>query len=565
MRRQRRSFKLLALILGFSLLAAACGGDDDDDEAGQEPEAEEEVPEGGDLVIGAEQNGESMDWMHATAGSSWQFWMAGVNTMPTSFEIVQDGDSWVYEPSILLEGEPELETDPQQVVTYQIAEDAIWSDETPITCADYVYTWDQIVTGADIYDTTGYRDVESVECPDGEDGKTVVTTYSQSYAGWKSIFGGQFGIYPAHILEGQDRHAAMNDGYDWSGGPWMLEEWARDQQVVLVPNENYWGEVPRLDSVTFRIIPETNAEFEAFTGGEVRSIYPQPQVDVVEQVESGFDGATVDVQANSPNLEALWINNSVAPFDSEAVRQAFAYALDRDAIVERLFGGLGITEAMQTFNAPILGDFGDPDAFSIYEQDLDQVTELMEGDGWTMGDDGIWEKDGQRATAVFKTTAGNARRETTQDIIIEQAAEAGFEITTDNQEAGDLFGTQLPAGDYQLALYAQVLTSLEPSVASLFVSSNIPGPANNNAGLNWTRTIIPDADEPLLETDSNPDPEERSDAMADADALLAESATSIPLDPLPNIFIISDTVVGPKINNPIWGPYANMEEWGLAG
>jgi peptide/nickel transport system substrate-binding protein len=562
-RRQRRGLKLLALILGLSLVAAACG-DDDDDEGAAEPETEEEVPQGGDLVLGAEQEPECADWMGSCGGSSWGFWTMGANTMPRAFDIVQDGDQWVYQASSLLEGEPELVTEPEQVVTYQISDEAVWSDETPITCADFVYTWDQVANGEEIYDRTGFRNIGSVDCPEGEDGKAVVVNYAEPYAGWKSIFGGQFGIYPAHILEGQDRNAAMIDGYDWSGGPWLIDEWTRGEQIVLVPNENYWGTVPSLDSVTFRFITDSSAEFEAFTGGEVLGIFPQPQLDTVDAVAAGIDGATVDVQADSPNLEGLWLNNAAPPFDSQAVRQAFAYSLDRDAIVERLFGGLDVTEAMQSFNAPILGDFGDPEAFAGYERDLDQVDELMEGDGWAKGSDGIWAKGGQRAAASFKTTAGNARRELTQDIVIEQAAEAGFELTVDNQEAGDLFGTQLPEGSYQLALYAQVLTSLDPSVCSLFCSENIPSDANEFAGQNWTRTNIPEADPFLQETDSNPVEDERSDAMADADALLAESATSIPVDPLPNILILSDQVVGEVINNPIFGPWFNMEGWGLS-
>jgi peptide/nickel transport system substrate-binding protein len=550
------------------LLAAACGDDDEEPAAGGEG-TEEETPAtegdgsgggGGDLVLGAEQEPECADWISICSGASWGFWTMQVNTMPRSFDIEQVDGEWEYVPSILLTGEPELVEDPQQVVTYSLNPDAVWSDGEPITCDDFVYTWDQVANGTDIYDTTGYRDIESVECTDPQ---TPVVTFGTPYAGWKALFGGQFGIMPSHLLEGNDRNALMNDGYDFSGGPWIIEEWARGESVTLVPNENYWGTVPSLDSVTFRFITDSSAEFEAFTGGEVLGIFPQPQIDSVEQVAAGIDGAVIDVQADSPNIEALWINNSVAPFDSVAVRQAFAFALDRDAIVERLFGGLGLTEAVNSFNAPILGSFGDPDAFAGYTQDLDQVTTLMEGDGWTRGADGIWEKDGQRASVVFKTTAGNARRELTQDLIVDQAAEAGFEVVVDNQEAGDLFGTQLPAGDFQLALYAQVLTSLEPSVSSLFVSTNIPSEANGNAGQNWTRTIIPDADAPLLETDTNPNEEERSAAMAEADALLAEAATSIPLDPLPNIMILSEQIQGEKINHPIFGPFFNMEGWTL--
>ena len=204
-------------------------------------------PQGGDLVLGAEQEPECADWMGSCGGSSWGFWTMGANTMPRAFDIVQEGDEWVYTPSPLLEGEPELVTEPEQVTTYTISEDAVWSDETPISCADFVYTWDQVANGEEIYDRTGFRNIGSVECPDGDDGKTVVVTYATPFAGWKSIFGGQFGIFPAHILEGQDRNAAMVDGYDWSGGPWIIDEWTRGEQIVLVPNENYWGTVPSLD------------------------------------------------------------------------------------------------------------------------------------------------------------------------------------------------------------------------------------------------------------------------------------------------------------------------------
>lgn len=566
MRRQRRSLKLLALILGLSLVAAACGGDDDDDAAESDDTEDVQTQEGGELVIGAEQEPECMDWISSCAGSSWGSWVTSYNTMPRSFDIVKDGDTWVYEASNLLAEEPVIETDPQ-TVTYTISDDAVWSDETPITCADYVYTWTQITTGADIYDTTGYRDIESTECPDGEDGKTVLTTYSQDYAGWQQLFGGQFGVFPAHLLDGKDRTAEMATGYDWSGGPWKLESWTPETSIVLVPNENYWGTVPTLDKVTFQLMADTDSAFEAFKAGTTKAMYPQPQLDAVEEIAAGLPGASSSVNADStPNLEALWINNSKPPFDSLAVRQAFAYSLDRDAIVEALFGGLGVTEAVQSLNASILGqDFGNQEAFADYQQDLDKVTELMEGDGWAKGSDDIWAKDGQRASIVFKTTDGNARRELTQQEIQKQAKEAGFEITIDNQAAGDLFGDQLPKGDFQLALYAQVLTSLDPSLSSLFLSTNVPTAENEFSGQNWTRTVIDGIDEPLLATDTETDPDARSDAAAEADDLLAENMASLPLDPLPNIFLWSDDIVGPKEgeDNPIFGPFSNMNEWKL--
>ncbi len=557
MRRQRRGIQLLALIMGLSLIAVACGGDDDDNEGQAQ---QEEVPQGGTLVIGAEQEPECIDWISSCSGSSWGYWMMNVNTMPRTFDIVKNGDTWKYEASILLDGDPDVEADPQKI-TYHIADEAVWSDGEPITCDDFHYTWDQIVTGEDIYDTTGYANIESVDCPDD---KTAVATFSEPYAAWKQLFGGQFGVFPSHILEGQDRDAMMANGYDFSGGPWKIERWDKGVEVRLVPNDQYWGDKPKLDGVTFRFVTDTSAEFQAFKAGEVSSIYPQPQLDAIEEINRGLSGAQSSVNQQTPNSEGLWMNNAAFPFDSVAVRQAFAYSIDRAAIVERLFGDIGIDAPMNTFNAPVLGDFGDPDAFADYELDLDKVDELMTDDGWEKNGDGIWEKGGRPANIVMKTTTGNARRELTEQIVQQQAQEAGFHVTVQNREAGDLFGTDLPQGDYVLALYAQVLTALDPSLCNLFCSQNVPTQQNQFSGQNWTRTNIDGLDEPLTTVDQSLDADERQDAGAEADQLLAENVASLPLDPLPNILLWTDDVLGPVGDNPILGPFWNINEWGVA-
>lgn len=570
--RSRRLLSFFALLLGFALLASSCGGSEDDDggdassgAGGDDTEttvAPEDVPEGGDLVLGAEQEPDCADWISSCAGASWGYWTMNVNTMPRAFDpVLEEDGTYVYEPSILLDGEPELETDPQQVVTYTISEDAVWNDGEPITSSDFKYTWDQIKNGEDIYDRTGYANIESV---DDSDPKVAVVTYETPYAGWKGLFGGGYGVLPSHILEGEDRAALMANGYDFSGGPWIIEEWAKGSEIVMVPNENYWGDVPKLDSVTFRFVTDTASEFQAYKAGEVEAIYPQPQLDVIESINAGVEGNN-SFTANTGNIEALWMNNDEFPFDSVAVRQAFAFSLDRDEIVESLFGGIGVTEASNSLDPPIMAPYTNEDAFADYTLDLDQVDELMTGDGWEKNDDGIWEKDGEAANIEFITTAGNARRERTQEIVQQQAADAGFNITINNQEAGTFFGETLPNGDYQLGLYAQVLTSLDPSNCNLFCSKNIPSPENEFSGQNWTRTEIDGLDELLETVESSLDEDERQAAGAEAQDLLAEEVGSLPVDPLPNILLWSDNIVGPVADNAILGPFNNMQNWGLAG
>lgn len=519
------------------------------------------VTEGGELVIGAEQEPDCADWIATCAGSIWGTYVMQVPTMPVAFETRLVDDVWSPVPSELMSEEPEaVMQGEKQVITYRLNPDAVWSDGTPITSADFAYTALQVRDGDDIFDKTGYTGIESVETPDPQ---TAIVTLSSPYAGWRSLFS-VYGVLPAHLLEGQDRAAIMKDGYDFSGGPWKIESWNRGTSVTLVPNDNYWGEKPHLEKVTFMFLPDTAAAFQALKSGQVDALYPSAQLDAVKQIEAGLPGISSAVDARSGNLEALWFNNSVAPFDSKAVRASIAYSLDRDAIVKRLFGDLGIESAQQSFNTPIVGAFGSDD-FSVYTTDLDKVDELMTGDGWEKNADDVWEKDGETASFTLNTLAGNKRRDLTVQIIQSQLKEAGFEMDIKAVTPADLFGTIAPQGDFQAGLWAIVDTFPDPTISSSFGSSNIPSEENGFSGINFYRVDIPELDPLLAEIDSELDSDARVAASQDADAIIAEEVPSIPIDTVPNVLLWSEKVGGPLSINPVEGPFWNLAAWGLAG
>ncbi len=580
--RRTRSSLVLSLLLTGALFAGACGSDDDDKESdttteetsaataddAQESSAADaedseatEGAEGGTLVLGAEQEPDCVDWISSCAGSSWGFWTIGSQTMPRVFDMVDDGGTWVYEPSAVLTGEPKLEeVNGKQTVTYTISDDAVWDDGEPITSTDFKYTWDQIANGTDIYDQTGYKDIEGV---DDSDPKTAVVTFANKYASWKALFGGGYGLYPSHLLEGKDRNAEMKDGYTFSGGPFKLEKWEKGVEITLVRNDNYFGDKAKLDKVVFKIIPDTAAEFQAFKAGEVLGIYPQPQIATIDAIKAGGLEGTQTVNANTGSVEALWMNNAKAPFDNIDFRKAIAYAVDRDEIVKALFGGIGVEKAVQSFNPPIVSAYAGDD-FSMYTKDMAKVEEHMTAAGYAKGADGIWAKGADKAAFVFKTTAGNARRELTATVLQEQLKEAGFEMTIETAKAGDLFGQMLPAGDFQVALYAQVATTLDPGLCVIMCSENAPSEANGNAGQNFTRTNVAAADPLLKQVDVETDEAKRQEASKAADKALAESATSLPLDPLPNIALLSDKIVGPTDDHPVLSVWVHLAEWTLA-
>ena len=583
--RTTRGARVAALLLGASLVAVACGSSSEtttttigatattaagaattagataSTAAGTTAAPAPSAPSGGTLAVGAEQEPDCMDWINTCGGSSWGYWMGNVNTLPRAFTTVKEGGVWTPKASEWLVGEPTVVTSPKLTITYKLNPKAVWSTGDPFTSSDFKYTFLQIAgpDAKDIYDATGYNKIESV---DDSKPDTAVVTFKEPYAGWKGLFGAGFGILPSKILTGKDRNAEMKDGYAWSGGPFKIEKWEKGVGITLVPNDKWWGEKPKLAKVVFKFIPDTAAEFQAYKAAEVDLIYPQPQIAVVDAIKAGVEGSNA-YSGETGNVEAIWLNNAKAPFDNKDVRTALAYAIDRDAVVNRLFGPLGVTKAVHSFNPPILAKFAGTD-FNVYKKDLKKVEEFMTKAGYAKGGDGIWAKGGQKAAFAMRTTAGNKRRELTQEVLIAQLKEAGFEMTTDNAKAADLFGKLAPSGDYQAALYAQVATFVDPSLSNLFLSTNIPTEANGNSGQNWQRVNIPALDPLLIAMDVEVDEAKRIAASKAADKILAENVVSIPLDPLPNILLWSKKVVGPVSDNPVLGPWWNLASIGVA-
>jgi hypothetical protein len=134
-----------------------------------------------------------------------------------------------------------------------------------------------------------------------------------------------------------------------------------------------------------------------------------------------------------------------------------------------------------------------------------------------------------------------------------------------NPSADDLFGKILADGNYQLSLYAQTATSLNPGLCSIACSTNIPSKANEFGGQNWQRINIPTLDPLLQMVDTSIVQPERISASKQGDQVMAQDQVSLPLDPLPNISLWSDKISGPVGDNPILSMFWNMNQWTLSG
>ncbi len=548
---------ILAAALAALMFAAAVGVFADAEQA------DAAVSRSKALVIGAEQEPDCADWIASCSGSLWGFYMMNVTTIPRAMDPVKTATGWGWKPNSMLSGAPVLVTDPKQIVTYPINPKAVWSDGSPITSSDFKYTWEQIVTGDDIYDQTGYKDIESV---DDSNPAVAVVSFARNYSAWRQLFSGGYGILPAHLLAGKDRAAAMKDGYRFSGGPWKIKSWKKGETITLVPNDRWWGPKSSIAKIVFKFIPDTSAQFLAYKRGEISMIFPQPQPDVVDAIKRGRlpAGGKARFSADTGSIEALWINNAKPPFDDERVRQAFAFAIDRKAVVSRLFGALGVKEPSNSINPPILSSYSDTSGYEVYTKDLKKVDQLMKSAGYKRSGK-YWRKGSRTAEITLTTTKGNSLRELTVGILATQLKGAGFLVNIELAKPGDLFGQMLPDGDYAVGLYGQTATAPEPGLCAVLCAENIPSAANDHAGQNFTRTNVAGLDTQLQAVDASLAEPARIAASREADLLMAKAATILPLDPLPNILLWNKTLTGPIDNNPILGPFWNMHAWKLSG
>jgi peptide/nickel transport system substrate-binding protein len=122
-------------------------------------------------------------------------------------------------------------------------------------------------------------------------------------------------------------------------GPFSFVEWLKDDHLSLARFDGYWDTgKPYLDDVTIRVILDDTVRVAALRNGEIDIVdYVQPKF--VEELKGDGNLNTVDVPALG--VWWLWLNETAAPFDNKALREAFAAAIDIEPIVERIMLGVG--------------------------------------------------------------------------------------------------------------------------------------------------------------------------------------------------------------------------------
>jgi peptide/nickel transport system substrate-binding protein len=567
---RRPLFPLLVLSTAVVLGAAACGGSGSGGGSlgSVAPSATGSPKQGGSAVFGAEQWPQCLNPVTDCTAASWYLYTIAEHVFP---RLAQYSVSSVPQASPLITQLPSLDnggiTQNPFTVTYHLNPKAVWSDNTPITCNDVAFTWKAILDTTGTYSTTGYDQIKSIDCSQAN---TVKINFKSVWVDWVDIFGGALGYilekaaFPNVNPSKPDLKTYMNDSISFSGGPWMVKSWSQSQ-AVLVPNQHYWGQKPYLNQVTFVPREDQPSEINSLLAGDVSAIFPQPSnVSLLTQFNQNPNIKAVG--ANGNFVEALWIQMDQPPMNDPKVREAFAYAMDRQAVIDSVIKLNNPTAQINNCGLWIPGQgpwCPTPGPFAKYTYNPTMATQILSQDGYTKGANGIYEKDGKPLTITISTTAGNARRATTVALLQQKASAAGINLQIKTYDPTDLFSNVAPQGNFQVALYAQG-PIIDPSVTAVFSSNQIPTKSNNYAGENWDHWRNPQADTLMAQSDQELDTAKRAQLIQQIGALMAQDLPMVPVDTLPNVSAWrTDKIAGPVgvWNSSAYGLFFNMNQW----
>jgi len=305
------------------------------------------------------------------------------------------------------------------------------------------------------------------------------------------------------IENGEEAFASVNEN-PVGTGYFKYEERKHGEYINLVKNDDYWGEEAKVDSVTFKVVPEDMTRIAELETEEADLIYPVNANDI-ERIDSN-DGTHVQ-QTDSASMSYIGMNTEREPFDDTKVRQAISMAIDKEIVNDGVTDGVAL-EATGPL-APTV--FGYSDDLNPVEFNPDEAKELLAEAGY---------EDGFSATvlAYDRITADLA------EIVQEQLKEIGIDLNIEMMETGAyLEATANGDVDMYVGSWGTVTLDADYGLYPMFHSENVGAPGNRSFYEN------DDVDELLEEARKTTDDDERLELYKEAQQIIIDEAPIIPI------------------------------------
>ncbi|WP_371619938.1 ABC transporter family substrate-binding protein [Streptomyces sp. NBC_00454] len=416
-----------------------------------------------------------------------------------------------------------------QVVEYQLNPKAHWSDGTPLSWKDFEAQW-KAQNGSDkayeAADTSGYDQIAKVE--QGADEHGVKVTFNTPYADWPRLFDP---LYPAAYTDTPEK---FNKGWaekaPVTSGAFKIGTYDKTAQTItLVPDPQWWGDKPKLDSLVYRVL-DRSARTEAFLNKELDeapALLPEDYKRLVK------DPAT-DIRRGARWDEVhITLNAGRGPLQDVKVRNALQAAIDRKGINASFAKDLSfeLKPLNNHFFMPNQAGYKDNSSeFDAY--DPAKANKLLEEAGWKDAGQGKPRtKDGKELTLDYTLSAGGSSSQEDQAQLVQQQLSAvGVKVEIKKVPANDYFGKFVNTGNFDLVSFRNVDEAYTSKLIPVFQQ-----PQGDNLFQNFGSVGSPRIDELLKKAGQTTDRAEALKLYNEADAEIFKLGHSIELYQRPEV------------------------------
>lgn len=454
-------------------------------------------------------------------------------------------------------------------ITFYLKKNIKWHDGEPFTAKDVEFTFTSMAHPE--YTGPRYGEVEKVlgakEFHDGNadkvegikvvDDHTITFEFTEVFAPGLVRIGADRGIIPKHIWEGVPvkewkEHAELLNNPIGTGA-YKLEKFVPGQYVELSAFEDFFDGKAKTDKFIFKVSNQDTAIAELAKGEiDIADISALKAEDIKELKEDGLN----IVSYAGKSYQYMGFNLRDKRLQDKKLRQAVFYAIDRNAIVDKLMDGNGIV-----VNAPLVptGWAYPKEGLNEYNYNPEKAKELLkeagyedkDGDGWVEG------KNGEKLTLVLKYPIGNKTREQSAPVIQKYLKDIGIELELRNMEFGALLDEVMANHEFDLYLLGSSL-SLDPDPKPIW-HSDAASDEKGNAAWNIVGFRNPEADKVIEQGLAAMDISEREKAY--------KTFCEIVNDEVPQVYLYAPSVVkayNPKLKGfspTTYLDYYDFENW----
>lgn len=377
-------------------------------------------------------------------------------------------------------------------ITFKLNDNIKWNDGKALTADDVAFTFtslaDKGYTGSKygyVEKLKGAKDyhegsVDKIEGIEVIDKNTIKFTFAEPYSpGLTNL--GSIGIIPKHIW-GEVPIAQWKDKKDLltkpvGTGPYEVVSFTEGQDVQLKRNDNYFDGDVKTEKFILKVTNEDTATGELLNGTvDVIDASNLKNKDIKELESEGMDVTSYD----SNLVQYMGFNLRDKKFQDKNLRQAFMYALDRNAMVDKLLEGNG--QVVDTPMLPSSWSYPDKSTLNNYKYNKDKAKELLKQAGYEDRDNNgiVEDKDGKELVVKLTYPTGNKLREQTAPIIQANLKDIGVKMELENMEFTALMDKVVANHDFELYLMGNNL-SLDPDPKPYWHSTSASDEKGNSA------------------------------------------------------------------------------------